>query len=619
MIRNSIIKKINKCKVISFDIFDTALFRNVAKSNDIFKVIDNIKKNDFFIRRIEAEKKAKEYFKKEAPNIDEIYHFMGKDDYNYEIEIEKSFLCDNPKIKEIYDYCLKKKKRIIFVSDMYYSNIVLSEFLKSNDYTQFEKIYVSCEYDKTKYKRSLFDVVIKDLNINPKLILHIGDSIKSDYLFPKMKGIVTCLYRAKRKKKKNYNSIQENMYNTFLNNYDLNDKDGYYNYGFRKVGLLLFSYSVWLKKNLMKKGVKKVYFLSRDGFLMKRAFDIINDGKEIESRYLYVSRRSLNVPNLWKQPEFDMLDKNISMSNYFNIETFIKRIGLDYQKYKDKISRFEIDDTEEFSLKQFKNNKKLRSVYNSIIKDVVENSKKEYENLIEYLTQEEFSGKIAIVDIGWHGSMQENIEKICSDMKDKTEIYGYYFGQEKIIKNANGFLFNEFDNIDNKISIAGSFGFFESLFLGNHGTVIKYSKVGKKVKPVLDSYEFLPEDDNNRIINNLQNGAIDFCNSFYNELTTMEYDFSEISFLPVKKTCVKPTCNEIKMFKNIMFNDTNNERIIANKSILFYILHIKQFVNDFYKSVWKMGFLKNVFKIYFPYYKIYFHMKRREINKSSIT
>lgn len=611
MISKSIIRKIEKCEVVSFDIFDTVLLRNIASSSDIFKVIDCICGNDFYNRRIVAEKKAKEYYKKDAPNIDEIYHFMEKDNYNYEIEIEKSFLCANTEMKKIYDYCINNNKRVIFVSDMYYSSDVLSDFLISNGYEIFEKIYVSCEYNKTKHNRLLFDVVIEDLSINPKLVIHFGDSLKSDYLFPKLKGINTCLYKREKKFQKKFNSIQENMYKSFLNNRNLIGENYYYKYGFEKLGLLLFSYSKWLKNNLEQKEIKNVFFLSRDGFLMKKAFDIINDSSEIKSHYLYVSRRSLNVPNLWKQPEFNFLDKNISMSNYFNIETFIKRIGLDYEKYKEIKSDFEIIESEEFSLKKFKNNDKLRKLYNFIIDDVINNSKKEYKNLIEYLVQENFCGNVAIVDIGWHGSMQKNIEKICHDVFDKTKVYGYYFGQEKIIKNAWGFLFNECDNIDNKISMAGSFGFFESLFLATHGTVIKYAKIGKKIKPVLADYEFSLEDDNKRIITEIQDGAIDFCKEFYNKKTSMKFDFSSISFLPVKRTCVKPTCKEIKMFKNIMFNDTKNEKIIANNSFLFYVLHIKRFVNDFYKSVWKMGFLKNVFKIYFPYYDLYFRIKRR--------
>ena len=77
-----------------------------------------------------------------------------------------------------------------------------------------------------------------------------------------------------------------------------------------------------------------------------------------------------------------------------------------------------------------------------------------------------------------------------------------------------------------------------------------------------------------------------------------------------------PTLKEVNLLKNIMFNDTKNEQLIKNESLIYYIFNYKKFISDFYKSVWKMGFLKSTFKIPLPYYKIYKFLKKKEKSKN---
>ena len=41
------------------------------------------------------------------------------------------------------------------------------------------------------------------------------------------------------------------------------------------------------------------------------------------------------------------------------------------------------------------------------------NSKDEFNIYVNYLKSINFHGKVAIVDIGWHGNMQKALNKIC--------------------------------------------------------------------------------------------------------------------------------------------------------------------------------------------------------------
>jgi predicted HAD superfamily hydrolase len=54
-------------------------------------------------------------------------------------------------------------------------------------------------------------------------------------------------------------------------------------------------FSAWLVEQVRRHGYKRIYFASRDGFVMKRFFDVAAGaaGISVDSRYLYVSRTAL--------------------------------------------------------------------------------------------------------------------------------------------------------------------------------------------------------------------------------------------------------------------------------------------------------------------------------------
>lgn len=609
------IKYIDSHEIISFDIFDTILVRNCSSSNVVFDIVGKkINDEHFKSKRLLAESFAMRKYNKTSPTIDEIYSdFYDEKTKEIEIDTEKRLLQSNKDIKDLYDYCVSKNKKIIFISDMYLSEQILKDILIDKGYKKFHKIYVSCEYDKTKINGELFKFVIKDLKVNPKTILHIGDSFKSDFLMARINKIASLCCK-KIINRSNYENLNNDILTSFIfnNAVSIEENSISYKYGFEKFGIFLFCFTNWLRNELKKNNIKKVYFLSRDGYILKKVFDIFYS--DFETHYLYVSRRSLMVPTIWMNDSFSNLKSNIIVSNYFDIKTFIKRLGLNPDKYSNIYTKLGISDTEEFDGKNFIKDIRLKKFYNIIKKDVVNNSKSEYEILVDYLKQNNFCGNIAIVDIGWHGTMQKKLEKICAFSNLETKIHGFYIGQEKIINNGTGFLFNGYDNLLNKITISGSFGLFESFFLATHGTVINYKK-SKEVTPNLAKYEFSEYPDNLKIIHDFQYGGVSFCEkikSIYKLLDDFNFCVVYDSFEQLRKLLVNPNFKEVKYFGNIIFNDTYNSKLLETKSILYYIFHIKQFKKDFYKSTWKIGFLKKVFVINIPFFKIYYARKVKE-------
>ena len=108
--------------------------------------------------------------------------------------------------------------------------------------------------------------------------------------------------------------------------------------GAKVLGPLLAGFSKWLSVQLKQRNIFKVFFLSRDGYSMKKAFDLINPSG-FETAYIYASRRSWTVPAIWMEPEYEDILKNISMSPKTSVKSFLTRIGLEADKYGQEVKQ----------------------------------------------------------------------------------------------------------------------------------------------------------------------------------------------------------------------------------------------------------------------------------------
>lgn len=60
----------------------------------------------------------------------------------------------------------------------------------------------------------------------------------------------------------------------------------YYKFGKEYFGPFLLGFTKWLDKNIRNTKVNKIFFFSRDGYMMKKAFDEISELSN-QSTYVY--------------------------------------------------------------------------------------------------------------------------------------------------------------------------------------------------------------------------------------------------------------------------------------------------------------------------------------------
>ena len=158
-------KEINKYKYISFDIFDTLIKRNVEKPEDIFKIVEKkLQIENFYEKRIDAQKKAYLKKKKSEVTLDEIYENIDLDkkiienakDCERQTEIE--FCQYNLKIDKTYNE-IRDKSKIILITDMYLDRDTISKILNKCS-IKYSKLYISSELNLTKSKGNIFKYIL---------------------------------------------------------------------------------------------------------------------------------------------------------------------------------------------------------------------------------------------------------------------------------------------------------------------------------------------------------------------------------------------------------------------------------------------------------------------------
>lgn len=371
-------------------------------------------------------------------------------------------------------------------------------------------------------------------------------------------------------------------------------EDYFYKFGYNCFGPLLISFSQWLKKELKKRNIKKVFFLARDGFVLKKAFDCIKDD-DVDTKYFYASRRSIIIPSLWKCETPNEIFESIAFKKKIRIKTFFKKVGLDDYNAEKIIKKYNFNYEKDYEIEDIKNNTEFLDEVFSIIK---ENSKSEWQSFIKYKEYMNFNGKIAIVDIGWYGTMQKALEKICTDI----DIDGFYmalvpesgyYNSEKY----HGFISDKIHDKELYNKLHYFISIFEFLFLAQHGSVKRFNTSNEFVE--LYEYEYKDKDEK-MYAAQIQKGGLEYVQTHKSDNSLDKEDALKNLFYVM----LSPKMQDVKMFGDIMFVDDEKKYMAKPKSIIFYIFHNKKFIQDFKHSSWRIGFLKRLLKVKLPYYRI---------------
>ena len=393
--------------------------------------------------------------------------------------------------------------------------------------------------------------------------------------------------------------------NEFIDKNIDNKKNYVWKKGYSTLGILLVGFCNWIYESNKLCRADKIFFLSREGYLIKKSYEIMYPKEKC--KYLYTSRKSLSLPSMKNCATIQEKLNCVTLPPMFTIDTLLGAFGLEYNKFDSVLKDVKIEKSEKFYRNTFKEDKRILKLIEKLNKEITLNINNQFENLMKYLKQEGFEGNVAIVDIGWHNSMQNLLLNIVKN----TKIKGYYFGIYKdgiVFKDgneANGYLYSYGSNMERQHRTFSFVSLFEAMLLAHEGTTKKYQEKNEKVVPVLADYEYTNELESLELVKNFQNGAIKFVEDFVNNKDNNIKLTPEICSYNLLKFGSNPSNKDIEVFGKLTFENYKMNNIINfNKSSMYYFSHLHTMKEDFYKSGWRVAFLKKLFKIPLPYFYI---------------
>lgn len=432
------VEQLSSYDVVSFDIFNTLIFRPVSQPTDVFYLIgEKLGISDFKNIRAwaEADARLKCYQKHKHMeislkdiwlNLQEDVGVLAEGGMQVEIDTELSVCYANPFMLEVWKELIKRNKRIIVVSDMYLPVSVLERMLQKNGFTGYEKLYVSYEYEKNKASGTLFKLVKEDYS-NESMI-HVGDNPHSDDEMARKNGFSTCPYPNVNHNMLLYRPydmsyLVGSAYRGIVSNRIYNGLYKYsmeYEYGYIYGGLFVLGYCQFIHDYCKKNDVDKILFLSRDGDTIKKVYEKLYQADRTE--YVYWSRKAATVL-MANEDKHDYFRRFIyhKINQTYTISDILKSMQLEFllselSDWKEIWLEKEKTLTDDYGKSRFvdlkpedeltdKNGYLLRrfievkwELVTEFYREQQEAAKKYYQNVLSE------AARVVAVDIGWAGS-----------------------------------------------------------------------------------------------------------------------------------------------------------------------------------------------------------------------
>ncbi|MEM9795955.1 MAG: glycosyltransferase [Pseudomonadota bacterium] len=473
--------------VVSFDIFDTLIARNVWDPKDIFLLMSlrsDVRRiiggEPFDVARVLAEKAVRADLTdvQRDPTLAEIYVRLmmasnlsedaAQELKRIEIQYEYSAVIPREPIRRLWRYVKAIKKNVILCSDMYLPRPVLENMLTSCGYDASDRIFLSCELGATKKHGTIFPIVQDELRCTSREILHLGDNKHSDIKMAERAGwnalhIPTLGERALKGNKSaisglvpdyrrgadvsslaNRSSLKltsERLLAKTLSEVSPGGEMSGSDFGYAAVGPFLLSLLLWIRRVAQQKGLEHVLFLARDGHLPLKAMERLNEslGSVFTSDYLPISRRVV-FPWLLSRPGgFDSIANigfrpGLSVGNYLTerfgeagLQVFRESKGDD----ADRLMQYLLYDWHEDTISTLRAN--LDRLQSLSAPAVARTSN-------FYASRVPEGRKTALFDVGRKGTFQRILENILG-----RQVHGFYVvNSPDIYKNSPGRNFDSF-------------------------------------------------------------------------------------------------------------------------------------------------------------------------------
>lgn len=621
-----ILSAVQNADVVSFDLFDTLIKRDVPSPEDVHTLVARRYEEqtgrtlpDYKRRRGLAEQAARAVSGGREITLEDIFrHFSGGKGeeaallYELEIQAEYEVCCVNPYMQPVYQSALAARKRVMITSDIYLPEELIGRILTKCGIKDFDTLYLSSSRGVTKSSGMLFELLLEEAGCTADRILHIGDNSKSDYYRPRQRGIRACLIAAELRnlrywRKRDVKDQEQRCFYAFLNNHKPPDGTDFSRHvGYEILGPMLLGFCTWLYGQLQELRPDRVFFLSREGALIHEACRILYPDSPFLQEYLYVSRQAVQVPLLAEcrtYGEFLRVVKPLMQTH--SLRNIGNSCHLD-NRYQDGLKALGLKpDDDVFTLPQDRQEPYLGLV----LRLGRERFQEQAAMVRRYLCQSGFRGRVAVVDIGWQGTMQKALLSYTGEEVSLAE--GFYLVVRNVRPaaayeglNRHGYLAEPGEREAQVMKLSFTCEALEQLFLSQDGTVEGYriSEEGRVV-PVLGRSE--QTAGANQTIGQVQRAALRFLHDFSGQKSIPgQAVTAELLMRCYDRYAVHPSLETVQYFKSFCTQNSGVRSMLPAHTLPFYLLRPGRLFREMNDSCCKIFYLKAVCKLPLPYYEI---------------
>lgn len=375
----------------------------------------------------------------------------------YEIFMENSMLVPRKELVDWVKELALAGKRIFIISDMYFPATHLKELVAHAGLLDLvEDVISSADSFLAKASGKGYGLVAEKYGLDYKDWLHIGDNGFSDGLRAVEAGIEALIINDPREEQRK--SIVKRYYDysdgkPFWRGRILQQlmaphegensgQPPLYVEGYNFIGPMIGIFVQRIAELCIEKNITKIFFLSREGWTFKRYWEqampgLYPQGGLPEIEYLYVSRMALAGSSCaFKGLTKTKADIAFLPSGNRDFRDVCRIFSLNPEGFESYLSTFGL--TAETCLSHIHDgyDPENRSKFEAMLEDsdfqneVKAQSKDSNLAMLRYFEDVGFFDHkdVAVVDIGWLGSIQRFLFEAIAHREDKPKCHGYLFG-----------------------------------------------------------------------------------------------------------------------------------------------------------------------------------------------
>ena len=437
-------------------------------------------------------------------------------------------------------------KRTLFLSDFYLPATAIKELLSHHGIDEVvSEGLVSCDVGYNKRSGRLFNYLSKRLDVSSSKHLHIGDNLNSDIKAAREAGIDTLHFqpdeehRRRLAREADFQDRQKALMKALdaLLHQPLPPKaelQNYYQLG-RQCSPLLVGFVLMAMERAVSDKVEALYFFTREGEFFLDIYRRLVDGNVLgfeppRAALLMVSRLSTFAGSL---REFSTTELMRLWNQYSeqSLQALLKSLGMNPVELAIEAERHGLDlitpiryPWQDPRVAAFFNDPDVRT-------RIERHLRVKREDLLAYLATvgiDESAKRIGIVDIGWRGTIQDNLAYALPNLK----ILGCYLGlnrflnaqPESVRKEAYGPNVNESESFRTLLDYVAP---LEMLCNSSNGSVEGYEVTPRGIKAIRNV-----DEDENRVhaeyVVHFQAGVLDAVPYWADYLRTHAYSSSEL-------------------------------------------------------------------------------------------